>query len=489
MSTETEPQEIPEPIDLLSDDDLEDPQPVIENVDLIANPYQGGFLRSQARYPALISAVGTGKTYFFLLKIVQYCQMYPGSLAMVVRKEFTDLRDSTMKDFETYFPQLKIRSDKNCIVPCNDGPPSIIMFRHGAEANVLKNINLSIFGIEQAEEFLTDDCFTFLRDRLRRPNAPYRQGIVIGNVQGHNWIWKNWKASKRPEYDLYEANTFANAHNLPADFVKDLKAMEQDAPAHYRRYVLNDWDEESGIDVLLPRLLIEAAWEFKFPAPTGGRIISCDPARYGECDTVITIVQRADENQFEQTHVEGHNGWNAVRVISRLMEIAKTANNFDAIIVDANGLGGGIADVLIQELEKEELKIPVIEYNGGEGAGNKKYLNKRAVDCWNLRELLTNKRLKVIKHDKQAEQLASYQFGYRTNGQRYILSKEEMRSKGLKSPDYGDSLVMAASALQMLRPANPPNSPKVIKTKEFWGAVNKDIERFRNNEEGWSESV
>ncbi len=411
--------------------------------------------------------------------------MFPGSLAMIVRKEFTDLRDSTMKDFETYFPQLKIRSDKNCIMPNG----SVIMFRHGAEMNVLKNINLSIFGIEQAEEFLTDEPFIFLRDRLRRPNAPYRQGVIIANVQGHNWIWKLWKNAPSKEYDLYEANTFQNAHNLPKDFIADLRNMEKEAPAHYRRYVLNDWDEESGIDVLILRAVVEKCWELKFPAPTGGRGLVCDPARYGDCDTVITIVQRADEDKYVQTHTEGHNGWDTMKTAGRICDIVLNAENFDFVLIDINGLGGGVADRVMEVLREKSVDIAVIEYNGGAKPQNDRYLNKRAEDSWKLRELLTNCKLKVIKHDKQAEQLASYQFGYRSNGQRYILSKEEMRSKGLKSPDYGDSLVMAASAVQMLRAAFPPNSPKVIQTKEFWANVHKDVERFNNKDEGWSDVV
>jgi len=37
------------------------------------------------------------------------------------------------------------------------------MFRHASELAVLKNINLSIFGIEQAEEFETDEQFQLQR--------------------------------------------------------------------------------------------------------------------------------------------------------------------------------------------------------------------------------------------------------------------------------------------------------------------------------------
>ena len=65
--------------------------------------YQADFYTSTARYPCLCSGIGTGKTLMLLLKIWDYCLKYPNSLALIVRKEFTDLRDSTLKDFTRYF--------------------------------------------------------------------------------------------------------------------------------------------------------------------------------------------------------------------------------------------------------------------------------------------------------------------------------------------------------------------------------------------------
>ena len=147
------------------------------------NKYQEEFLFCKRRYPCIIAAVGTGKTFVGLLKMWKFCEKYPNSLFMLVRKEYTDLRDSTLKDMRNYFG-VDFDSNKEYHFPNG----SVIMARHGAELAVLKNVNLSGFLIEQAEEFDDDEVFTYLRDRLRRQTSPYRQGLLIANARAHNWL-------------------------------------------------------------------------------------------------------------------------------------------------------------------------------------------------------------------------------------------------------------------------------------------------------------
>ena len=71
--------------------------------DIRLNWYQDRFMFSEARYNGIIAAVGSGKTFTGLLKAWNYCEMYPKSLGLIVRKEFIDLQNSTIKDFEMNF--------------------------------------------------------------------------------------------------------------------------------------------------------------------------------------------------------------------------------------------------------------------------------------------------------------------------------------------------------------------------------------------------
>ena len=62
---------------------------------------QADFIRSEARYPAYVGGWGTGKSTALIAKGVLLSEKYPGNLGVIFRKEFTDLRDSTIKDFES----------------------------------------------------------------------------------------------------------------------------------------------------------------------------------------------------------------------------------------------------------------------------------------------------------------------------------------------------------------------------------------------------
>jgi len=249
-----------------------------QNKTIKMKKYQSGFMRSKARFPAMVSGWGTGKTMFVCcLKPVRECQKYPGNQWLIVRKEMTRLEDSTIPDFEKY-TNLKVDSSHNVIIRNSawprEAPDSVIMFRHGTQINnveVLENMNLGGFSIEAAHEFDNDKEFQTLRGRLRRQDVPHF-GCIGANTKGHNWIWKLWKqkyltlpsnesvlelmeatgwskedviASFDPaQYDLFEATTFDNQSNLPRDFIEDKIRLKTEAPRLFNRLVMNSWDEE-----------------------------------------------------------------------------------------------------------------------------------------------------------------------------------------------------------------------------------------------------
>jgi len=230
----------------------------IKNIDL--EPFQARFFESRARFPAFVAGWGTGKTMVGILKGVLLSSIYNNNLGLIVRKKFTDLRDSTLKDFERYTGLHVPQGTKEITLP---GTDSVIMFRHGEELSGLQNVNLGWFMIEQGEEFDTAEQFDLLRGRLRRelevnqdyePGAfpelieylksdPQRLGMIISNANGHNWIWREWIKLEIEGREIHEASTFENKANLPADFIKDLRTMEINSPRKYKRYVLNSHDE------------------------------------------------------------------------------------------------------------------------------------------------------------------------------------------------------------------------------------------------------
>ena len=378
---------------------------------------------------------GTGKTLFGILRALDLSQEIPNNTGLIVRKEYTDLRDSLCRDFEKY-TGLKINSKKEVYFPNG----SIIMFRHGAELRVLQNINLGWFMIEQAEEFETEEQFEFLRGRLRR-DVPFHTGFIVANTKGHNWIWRLWKNNPpSDEYELVEATTFDNEENLPPDFIEDLKKLEKESPTHYKQYVLNSWEDLEEQDLLIPYEIILEATKINFrDTPDAKVILSCDVARYGDCRTVFTILKQA-QGGWRQDYLLALRGQNLMQTTGRIVDLLRTYHP-NYIVIDDVGLGGGVVDRL------RELNINAIPFNGGEKVQEEGFLNKRALCYWQLRELLEQRRLALIASDKQTEQLRVIKFSYRSDGKKRIETKEEMRKRGLASPDFADALMMAVSMI------------------------------------------
>lgn len=404
-------------------------------MNLQVKTFQADFLESEARFPALIAGIGTGKTYMALLKVWRFCEKYLDSLALVTRRTYTDLRDSTLKDFERYF-NVKINADKEYHFPNG----SIIMFRHGEELNVLKNINLSIAMMEQAEEFPTDEQFNYIRDRLRRTNAPIQQLLIIANACGHNWIWKKWiNNPPSSEYDASTANTFENADNLPESFLNDLKAMEVDAPNHYKQYVMNSFEDVDADDLLFTHDALIQAKSLNFAGVDGThrRVLAVDVARYGDDETVFCILESKDIVRWELINLEHWRNKSLMECVGKIMDLQRVFKP-DVITIDDVGMGGGVTDRLT------ESRIRVNPFNGAETCERNLFFNKKAEAYFKLKDMIDRGYLKIMNDELLIDQLLTIKYRYRSDKTKMIVGKEEMRKEGIKSPDRADALSMAA---------------------------------------------
>ena len=139
-----------------------------KRINIEYEPFQGDFFNAKNRFPAFIAGWGSGKTMWALMKGIYLSQEYANNLGVIVRSKFTDLRDSTMKDYTSWTGKSVPQGTKEA----NYSNGSKIYFRHAKELSGLQNVNLGWFYIEQAEEFPTSTQFDLLRGRLRRILTP-----------------------------------------------------------------------------------------------------------------------------------------------------------------------------------------------------------------------------------------------------------------------------------------------------------------------------
>lgn len=169
---------------------------------------------------------------------------------------------------------------------------------------------------------------------------------------------------------------------------------------------------------------------------TKKRILAVDVARFGEDETVFSVVESRGMFHWAQIHQETWKAKSTMECVGKVVDLVKTLG-IDVTVIDDTGVGGGVTDRL------KELTIKVLPFNGAEKSTNALYSNARSEGFFNLKDMLDNKRIKITDDSILKEQLLSIRFKYRSNGQKAIVSKDEMKSDGIKSPDRADALMMA----------------------------------------------
>lgn len=116
--------------------------------------------------------------------------------------------------------------------------------------------------------------------------------------------------------------------------------------------------------------------------------------------------------------------------------------------VDSVGVGGGVVDRLKEIGERmEEVNV------GMKAVDTEQFLNSRAEYYYHLLKRLEDHELALPNDPKLKAQLADIRYKYTSKGQLQLETKEEMRSRGSKSPDRADALMMLCMPLR--RTAKP----------------------------------
>jgi phage terminase large subunit-like protein len=190
-----------------------------------------------------------------------------------------------------------------------------------------------------------------------------------------------------------------------------------------------------GVDTLISPSLIEAAQQRHLEA-SGRAILGVDVARYGADSTVI-YVRRGPVIRLHGEYAKQATTETTGRVIA-----AKAETGADEIRVDGVGVGGGVVDQLTEQ------GYGALDMQAGAAARDKdRFANARAEWAWAMRERLESGDVDLDPADDDlAAQLGALKYKYNSRGQIVIESKDDMRKRGLPSPDHADAAILTAIA-------------------------------------------
>jgi len=166
--------------------------------------------------------------------------------------------------------------------------------------------------------------------------------------------------------------------------------------------------------------------------PLAPKIMALDVARKGADQSVLVIRQGKTALAVAK--------WRELDAVQLAARVAEWLDQElpDSFVVDEVGVGAGVADIL------ESLGYAVERCNPGVKAlEERKFFNRRAEMWWKMRDWLREGGRIDHLDAEFLDDLTSPEYGYSDRGERIQLeSKDDMRDRGLPSPDTGDALSM-----------------------------------------------
>jgi len=395
-------------------------------------------------------AVGGGKSWFGCGEMIQLCLDFPGAHVLVARYESASYLATTARTLDSVLPPELVAETHKSVPMYRALINGSIIFEGGLKTtrqedplSRIKSMELTGFFVDEATD-LPREVYTWLISRLRWRNVKKgievpqwrMRGVLTCNPE-RGWIHDEivrpqMEGRPKPNTLFLLARTAQNTKLDPAY----LDMLRQNFPAEWqRRYMDGEWEFAEDDWSILPFHLAREAADRE---PERGRPmrLGVDVARFGGAETNIAC---REGNHVSLLKTFAHTDLATARVIiGDTIDSCRARNGGKRPVtaIDTVGLGAGIYD----ELRKQG--FPVIEAIAGAKAhDDKRFANASAEWWWHVRQSAEAGELSLQRDETLLSQLSSRHWHW--DEKRIGLeSKDQMVSRGIKSPDRADAVVM-----------------------------------------------
>lgn len=398
-----------------------------------ALPRQAIFHAAPEMFKLYGGAMGGGKSYALCAEAIALSHDYPGNRGYLCRHELVSFKRTTLMTLHALLEQSGLiqqhhQSDHYFLL--RNGS---MIFYGGLGDDVkaierLKSLEIGWFGIDEASE-TTESFFLMLSSRLRLMLPGIRYFGLLASNPDPGWLKHRFIDQKLPDHIFVPALPKDNPR-LPIGYVKRLEAL---FPEEWqKRFLEGDWSAFEGTNSVFPFQAIQAACLRELPAGKP-RVLGVDVARFGDDETAIGLREGA------RGRIKATLRKNDLMAVTGSIVQAVREEKPDALNVDADGMGAGVVDRL------RELDHKVNEFHGGgKAADNERYRNRKAEVYFGFRDRLVQGDIALPAEDLElTAQLTSCTYRVTSSGQLEITPKEEMKRRGVKSPDRAEALIYA----------------------------------------------
>lgn len=247
---------------------------------------------------------------------------------------------------------------------------------------------------------------------------------------------------------------------ISTDFFRDVESRYGLDSNEYRVRVLGEFPTGDE-DTVIPFHLVEASLKRDVQPLHVKPIWGVDPARFGNDAT--GLCKRRGNSLVEKTDIR--KGYDMMQVVGWVKAQWDAASDYDRpteILVDSIGVGAGVCDRLA------ELGLPARGINVSESAAmTEMYVNLRTELWFKGRDFFAAKDCNLKGDDLLAAELVRPRFKYTSNGKRQAESKDDMKKRGIASPNRADAflLTLAGESASASGSSNRPSWSEPLRRK------------------------
>lgn len=394
-------------------------------------------------------AAGGGKSAFGCMWLIECCQSYPGTRWLMGRSKLKTLKETTLNTFFEITSLLGLSDQFNY-----NAQSGVIYWQNGSEI-ILKDLFLypsdpnfdSLGSLEITGAFI-DECnqvvykaWQVVKSRIRYKLKQFNlTPKMLGTCNpAKNWVYPNFYQAKKdnslPAYRKFIQALPTDNHHLPESYLKSLLELDENSK---QRLYYGNWEYDNDPASLITYLAILHI--FKNADLTGGEYyITSDIARFGRDKTIIGLwcgmrliqIITIDKNKVTE----------AAQVIKDLAY--KYNIPMKHVIVDDDGVGGGVTDILgCIGFVNNSRPMP-----NPENKDDENFMNLKSQMYFRLAKEITDGNMFIDCEDdirdiiiQELEQVKQYNMD--KDGKKQIVPKDVVKELLGRSPDYSDMLMM-----------------------------------------------
>jgi phage terminase large subunit len=387
---------------------------------------------------------GGGKTWWICAATISSCLKYKGIRCLIGRSVLSILKTTTLNTFFEVCQQWKLTTPKHYVY---NAQTNIISFFNGSEVilkdlfqypsdrnfDSLGSLELTMAAIDECNQ-ITEKAKNIVNSRIRFKLDEFNlyPKLLLTCNPSKNWVYDFYKRSKNNT--LQKHRKFVQAlvddnQNISKHYKHQLSKLDE---LSKQRLLYGNWEYESQSDSLIDYNSIVGLFDTK--GIDGDKYITCDVARFGSDRTVIMYWQGLHLRYIKTMLKSAIN--DVVEEIRKIQqENQVTLRN---IIVDTDGVGGGVKDYLRCQSF----------HNGAKPLKGENYQNLKAQCYYKAADLINKGQVGITCPDvnvknyiiEELEQVRTKDAD--KDNKLQILSKDTIKSILGRSPDYADALAM-----------------------------------------------